>query len=339
MRKPEILFLKQEDVVASGLLDMKMVLEETARAFRLLAEGEIINPSKVMLGLPNNDNWTSFFMSMPSYVGGGTRVAGFKWAAESKKNIAEPGMPYGIDVVVLSDPDTALPLAIMDGTLITAMRTAAMAGVAARHMARADSERACLVGAGVIGRTMVMAMSEVLPGLKEIELNDLDADKSRGLASEFSGKVRVVPSEDLERSVRAADVLVTETTTRTPFIKRAWLKDNATVIQMSSYEIEDDVLLSADRVAVDNWAQLSGRPSSLVGKLFKEGRLKREDVSELHELVSGSKPGRQGDDELTVSCMHGVAAVDISVAHRIYKSASEMGIGCKIALWDNPLWV
>ena len=339
MKKPEILFLKQEDVVAAGLLDMKMVLEVVEETFIDMSEGYVINPPKIKLGLPDNENWTSFFMSMPAYVKGRTPTAGFKWAAESKRNAAAPGMPYGVDVVVLSDPDTVYPKSIMDGTLITAMRTSAMAGVMARRMARKNSSAACLVGAGVIGRTMIMAMNEVLPELKEISLRDLDEKKAEDLASEFSGRINVVPSRSLEKSVKEADVVVTETTSRTPFLKRAWLKDNATVIQMSSYEIEDDVLLGADRVAVDNWEQLSRGAGTLVKKLADEGRLKREDVAEIHELVSGKKPGRCSDDEFTVSCLHGVGAIDVAVACRIYEMAVEKGIGQKLVLWDNPLWV
>jgi ornithine cyclodeaminase len=339
LKKPEILFLKQEDVIAAGLLNMKMVIDVVEETFLLLSEGHVINPPKIKLGLPDNENWTSFFMSMPAYVGGRAPVAGFKWAAESKRNAAVPGMPYGVDVVALSDPDTVYPKAIMDGTLITAMRTSAMAGVMARRMARKNSSVACLVGAGVIGRTMIMAVDEVLPELKEIQIRDLDEKKAKDLASEFSGRINVVPSRDLERSVRNADIVVTETTSRTPFLRRAWLKDNATVIQMSSYEIDDDVLLSADRVAVDNWEQLSRGAGTLVKKLADEGRLKREDVAEIHELVSGRKPGRCGDDELTVACLHGVGAIDVAVASRIYETAIERGIGQVLSLWDNPLWV
>jgi ornithine cyclodeaminase len=339
LKKPEILFLKQEDVAAAGLLDMKMVIDVVEETFLLLSGGHVINPPKIKLGLPDNENWTSFFMSMPAYVGGDAPVAGFKWAAESKQNTTVPGMPYGVDVVVLSDPDTVYPKAIMDGTLITAMRTSAMAGVMAKRMARKNSSVACLVGAGVIGRTMAMAMNEVLPELKEILIRDLDEKKAENLAAEFSGRINVVPSRDLEKSVRSADVVVTETTSRTPFLRRAWLKGNASVIQMSSYEIDDDILLGADRVAVDNWEQLSRGTGTLIKKLADEGKLKREDVVEIHELVSGKKTGRCSDDELTVSCLHGVGAIDVAVARRVYEMAVEKGIGQTISLWDNPLWV
>ena len=114
--KPEILFLKQEDVIKAGLLDMKMILEVTEKTFKMIGEGQVINPTKVFMGMPDNENWTSYCMSMPAYLGGDIDIAGFKWAAESVFNATQPGMPYGVDIVTLSDPKTVYPKAIMDGT-------------------------------------------------------------------------------------------------------------------------------------------------------------------------------------------------------------------------------
>ena len=191
--KPEILFLKQEDVVKAGVLDMKTVLAITEKTFKMIGEGQVINPPKTMLGMPNNENWKSYCMSMPSYIGGDVDIAGFKWASESVFNMSQPDMPYGVDVVMLSDPKTVYPKAIMDGTIITAMRTSAAAGVAAKYLASKNSNTACLVGAGVIGRTMVMAMMEAVPSLETIYLCDLDIAKAQGIAKEYEGKYNVIP--------------------------------------------------------------------------------------------------------------------------------------------------
>ena len=115
--KPEILFLKQEDVIEAGALDMKMTLEMAEKALKMWATGELDNPTKVGLHLPQHE---SFFISMPTYVGGEDKIAGFKWAAEARKNYGK-GIPLGVDVTVLSDPDTVLPFAFMEASLVTAM--------------------------------------------------------------------------------------------------------------------------------------------------------------------------------------------------------------------------
>ena len=337
--KPEILFLKQEDVIKAGLLDMKMILEVTEKTFKMIGEGQVINPTKVFLGMPDNDNWTSYCMSMPAYLGGDIDVAGFKWAAESVFNATQPGMPYGVDIVTLSDPKTVYPKAIMDGTLITAMRTSAAAGVAAKYYASKSAKTACLVGAGVIGRTMVSAIMEAVPSIEQIYLCDLDVAKAEGIAQEYAGKYNVIPTGDTESAAKQADLIVTETTSRKPFLKAAWVKPNATVIQMAAYEIEDELLLKADKKGLDNWSQLTHLPGTLMNKLAAEGKITEDMFASLPQLAAGQKPGRESEDELCVCCTAGVGAVDIAVAHKIYTEACKKGIGQKLMLWDNPLWV
>ena len=100
---PEILFLQQEDQIKAGLLDMKMILKITEDTYKMLGQGQIQNPPKVHLGIPEGTEWESFFNTMPSYIGGDLNIAGIKWAAESKKNATTPGIPYGIDISILSD--------------------------------------------------------------------------------------------------------------------------------------------------------------------------------------------------------------------------------------------
>ena len=107
---PEILFLKQEDVIKAGLLDMKQILAVTEKTYAMLGQGLIKNPPKTNTSIPDKENWQSFFNAMPCYIGGDINIGGIKWAAESKKNATIPGIPYGIDISILSDPETVLPI-------------------------------------------------------------------------------------------------------------------------------------------------------------------------------------------------------------------------------------
>ena len=175
---PEILFLKQEDVIKAGLLDMKQILAVTEKTYAMLGQGLIKNPPKTNTSIPDKENWQSFFNAMPCYIGGDINIGGIKWAAESKKNATIPGIPYGIDISILSDPVTVLPFCIQDGTIITAMRTSAVAGLQAKYCAPSDTDTATLIGAGVIGRTMIMAICEAIPTVKTIYLCDLDLELS-----------------------------------------------------------------------------------------------------------------------------------------------------------------
>ena len=131
---PTILFLQEEDVIKAGALDMRMTLEAVEETYRMFGKGELLNPPKTHMEMPIgcNGNWESFFNTMPCYLGKDINIGGVKWAAEAKNNSNITGIPYGIDITILSDPETVLPFCILDGTLITAMRTSAVAGVFAK---------------------------------------------------------------------------------------------------------------------------------------------------------------------------------------------------------------
>lgn len=339
MVKPEILFLKQEDVIAAGLLDMKQILEVTEYTFKMLGEGKVIQPTKIFMGMPDSENWQSYGMSMPSYVGGDMNICGFKWAAESVYNPTQ-GMPYGIDVVILSDPKTMYPKAILDGTITTAMRTSAAAGVAAKYTARKDSKIATLIGAGVIGRTMIMAMSEAVPGLEEIRIVDLDISKAEGLVKEFEGKYNVVAYSDAKEAMDGADLIVTETTSRKNFIPKAWItKKNATVIQMEAHAFEEEVFTSADRLFVDSWNQTTHLDGHMMKYLYENGLVTEEGTKLFQQMATGELKGRENDDEFIVCSSAGMGSVDIAIAYKMYCNAKEKGLGTTVYLWDNPLWV
>ncbi|MBQ6582363.1 MAG: ornithine cyclodeaminase family protein [Mogibacterium sp.] len=341
---PEILLLKQEECIKAGLLDMDLILRETENTFRMLGEGKVVQPAKIFLPVPDFDHWTSYGMSMPSYIGGENEVIGFKWAAEAVDNVKMYKVPYGLDVVLLSDPKTMMPKAILDGTITTAMRTSAAAGVCAKYTARKDSKIAALIGAGVIGRTMIMAIAASVPSLEEIRIVDLDLAKAEALAAEFaegglySVKPAVVPMSDVKAAVNEADLIVTETTARATFIRKDWLKPNCTAIQMESCSFDDDILLAADHVVLDSFEQIL-HLNSPVRRLNEKGLFHEGDGVEIKDVVTGKAPGRTSDDQFVFVETMGMGCVDIAIANMLYLRATEMGIGTKWTMWDDPLWV
>lgn len=336
---PEILFLKQEDVIKAGLLDMKQILAVTEKTYAMLGQGLIKNPPKTNTSIPDKENWQSFFNAMPCYIGGDVNIGGIKWAAESKKNATIPGIPYGIDISILSDPETVLPFCILDGTLITAMRTSAVGGVLAKYAAPSNATTATLVGAGVIGRTMVSAIHEALPQIKTMYLCDLDVAKAEEIAQEYSEKlgVEIIPTSDSKGSALKSQLIVGETTARTPIIDKSWLTPGCGLVTMHSGEVCEEVFLSADGVAADYWTQLKKHVNPLA-KLTQEGKLDEANIIDLSELVLGEKKLRTSDDQFVVAASMGLGALDIMIAYQMYLNACEKGIGTKVNLWDKPLW-
>ena len=336
---PEILFLKQEDVIKAGLLDMKQILAVTEKTYAMLGQSLIKNPPKTNTSIPDKENWQSFFNAMPCYIGGDINIGGIKWAAESKKNATIPGIPYGIDISILSDPETVLPFCILDGTLITAMRTSAVGGLMAKYAAPSDADTACLVGAGVIGRTMISAVHEALPQIKTMYLCDIDVAKAKGIAKEYGDSlgVEIIPTSDSKAAALKSQLIVGETTAPKPFMDTSWLTPGCGLVSMHSNEVMEDVFLKADGIVADYWTQLKQHTNPL-SKLTKEGKLDESQIMDLSELVLGTKKLRTSDDQFVAAASMGLGALDIMIAYQLYLNATEMGIGTKVNLWDKPLW-
>ena len=336
---PEILFLKQEDVIKAGLLDMKQILAVTEKTYAMLGQGLIKNPPKTNTSIPDKENWQSFFNAMPCYIGGDINIGGIKWAAESKKNATIPGIPYGIDISILSDPETVLPFCILDGTLITAMRTSAVGGLMAKYAAPSNADTACLVGAGVIGRTMISAVHEALPQIKTMYLCDIDVAKAEGIAKEYGDSLGVefIPTSDSKAAALKSQLIVGETTAPKPFMDTSWLTPGCGLVSMHSNEVIEDVFLEADGIVADYWTQLKQHTNPL-SKLTKEGKLDESQIMDLSELVLGTRKLRTSDDQFVAAASMGLGALDIMIAYQLYLNATEMGIGTKVNLWDKPLW-
>ncbi len=336
MTEIKFLYLSQEDVVRAGVLDMARTLEDIEKVFRLYAEDKVIMPAKNLIDFYDDHEYRGHIVSMPCYVGDDIDVVGIKWAAGFPKNPIRYDLPLGIDVIILSDPHSGRPLAIMDGTIITAMRTSAVTGIAIRYLARADSEHVAVIGAGVIGRTTLMALPHVLPKLKEVRLYDIRREKSELLARDFKGELPVMVSKSLDKAVRGADVVVTATTSRNKFVRSEWISKGCLCVQVGTNEFSEEVVLRADKVVVDNWEQIRKYGKSMLCKLYEEGYIKR--VLELPFIVAGKQPGRESPEELIFFDSFGMACEDIIVAYRIYKNAIQQGLGEYLYLWRKPLW-
>jgi len=150
---PKLALICRGDI--QELLNMDETLEAVERAFKLQAQGKTIMPPKLYLDLPEHGG---DFRAMPTYIDGS---AGIKWVSCYPQN-SRRNLPLAIATIVLCDPDTGCPLAVMDGTYITSMRTGAAGGVAVKFLARRDSSSIGMIGAGVQARTQLLAINEVL---------------------------------------------------------------------------------------------------------------------------------------------------------------------------------
>ena len=313
-------YLSYKDVASVGMsmADMVQVVEE---AFRQKGQGRVEMPPKP--GIHTQPD--AFIHAMPAYLAD-MGAAGMKWVGGYPANQAR-GLPYITGLLILNDPLTGIPLAVMDCTWITAKRTGAATGVAAKYLARRDSRAAAILACGVQGRSNLEALRTVLPSLAEVRAYDVvpavqskyvkDAQAQYGLAA--------YGAKDVQDAVRGADVIVTAGPILkhpAPALRLEWIKPGAFLspVDFDSY-VQPDVFHKADKLYTDDMGQQS--------YYAKVGYFQKVPVpmGDLGDLVTGRKPGRQSEGELTISLNLGLALEDMAVGIRVLRAAEQRGIG------------
>ena len=339
-----VLWLSQEDVIAAGGLDMSAAMGDVEEVYRLHVTGDCVLPGKIVLhwGDDSPEEKETHINVMPGYLGGRLDVAGLKVIASFVHNPMARGLPRASALVVLHDTETGLPLSVMDGTLISAVRTGAATGVAAKYLARTDVRRVGLIGTGVQNRTQLMALQVARPDLRRVAVFDLRRDSAEAFSAEMAQRLglEVTVAGSAEQAVRGAGIVVTATTTIKPIVRDGWLAQGSFYAHVSGYECEYDVIRRAGKVVVDDWEQVKHRMASTVALMWHDGLFADEDLyAELGEVVVGQKPGREQDSEVIVFSPIGMGLYDIAVADRIYGTALRQGLGQRMTLWDSPLWM
>jgi len=345
--KAEVLWLSQNDVITAGGLDMAAVVSTVEDVFRLHGQGDYVLPTKISLEWQKSDdlppgeqkNHVNF---MPGYVGGAFQAIGYKAIASFPRNPFRHNLPRASALIVLHDFEVGLPLAVMDGTLISTMRTGAVSGVGAKYLARQDVRRVGMIGAGVQSRTQLMALKVARPGISQAAVFDIRRDRAEAFAAEMSQKLAmdIRVADSAEAVARQAEMLVTATTNISePIIRRGWLAPGTYYAHISAYECEYDVIRQADKILVDSWELVKARMYSTVALMWRDGQFVDADLyGELGQVVTGQKPGRESEEETIIFSPIGLALHDVAVAHQIYQNAKAEGLGQKVLLWDEPVW-
>jgi 2,3-diaminopropionate biosynthesis protein SbnB len=344
MKPVEFLYLSQEDVIAAGGLDMDGTLATVEEAFRLWGLGDVVQPTKstIRWGPPPTENTRGRIIAMAAYVGGGVDTAGVKWIPSMPGNPREHGLPRACALIILSDPHTGLPLAVMDGTVISAMRTGAATGVAAKYLARKHSAVLGLVGAGVQNRTQLLALCRALPRLTEVRIFDLNPERARAFCVEMQKQVRppLRAMESVRQAIQGSDVFVTATVSGEAYVEADWITAGAFHSEISSWDTHPMTLSAYDKIVVDDWRSIRHGGKHVSIRAVTAGVISESRIhAELGDIVAGKKPGRQTEDERILFNPIGMPINDVSEATRIYRAAKAKGIGRALPLWETPIWV
>jgi alanine dehydrogenase len=319
----ETLLLDREAVDTNAR--MGEVIDAVSEAFAAYERGDALMPAKSYIEL---DQYNGDFRSMPAYMDAGEwDAAGIKWVNVHPDNPEKFDLPTVIGTMIYSDPENAVPLAIMDGTELTMKRTGAAAAVATDHLAIEDARSLGLVGAGVQSYTQLEAITEIRP-IEEVVVADLDSDAVDAFVAEFDERFDVRGGSIAEAA--ACDVLSTVTPSTEPLVSGEDLGTHTHINAMGAdaaakRELDADILHEA-KLVIDDHSQTTH--SGEISIPYAEGVIDNSDIhGAVGEIVVGERSGRTEEDGITVFDSTGLAIQDVATAHVIYEHASETGGG------------
>jgi alanine dehydrogenase len=328
-RPMSILVLSRGDVL--DLLSLRDCIDAVERAFRLHAEGRTLGPG--VLSVPAADG--GFHIKAAGLVGERSYFAA-KTNANFPANPGRFGLPTIQGMVVLADAETGEPLAVIESGSVTALRTGAATGVAAKFLARRDACTATIVGCGIQGEMQLAAIAAVLP-LQQAWVLDIEHARAEGMAvrAQASLGFEVQAVKDLREALRGSDVCVTCTPARRAVVAASDVAPGTFIAAVGADAIGkqelEPALMASSTVVVDVLAQCSE-----IGELqhvLAAGLMTRGQVhAELSDVVAGRRPGRTRSDEITIFDSSGTALQDVAAAIAVYEKARATGRGTEVSL-------
>ncbi|MDI6755920.1 MAG: ornithine cyclodeaminase family protein [Thermodesulfobacteriota bacterium] len=324
----ELIYLSRQDVESLGI-SMHEVLRVVDQGFRLKGLGQTEMPPKPGIHPRNN----AFIHAMPAYVKG-VEAAGLKWVSGYPSNM-EKGLPYITGLLVLNDPETGIPIAVMDASWITAMRTGASTGISAKYLAKQHSRVAAILGCGVQARTSLSALVDTLPDLSQVRCYDLYPEVTRRFIDEMSlafPKLHLTACPSSGEMIRGADVVVTAI----PILEKPKPPLDAGMLEKGGLAVSLDYDSAWTRSAMNECDKFVADDINQLLSIQKEGvyfgGIPGEIYADLGDLAAGLKPGRQNEAEKIFSMNMGIAVDDMVTAKLVYERALAEGTGTRLPL-------
>lgn len=321
-----ILWLNQKEV--ESLLDMKGTLMVVEEAFRQHGLKKVQMPPKLYLYFKKHNG---DLRTMPAYLEE-QDITGVKIVNVHPDN-PKKGFPTVMALVVLNSTETGAPIAVMDGTYLTDMRTGAGGGIAVKYLARKNSKTVGFVGTGNQARTQLLAINEIID-IEEVKATSTSEKHALAFKEEMEKRIKcdIIPKKSI-REVCDCDILVTTTPSREPIVMNEWIAEgthiNAIGADAAGKEELDPLILKRAKIVVDDIPQASH--SGEINVPLSKGLLMVKDIfCELGEVITGKKKARTKDSDITVFDSTGLAVQDVATANMVYRKALEKKIGMKL---------
>ena len=332
-------YFSQEDLLKAGCLDINMAMDAAESSMLAYKRGDVLFPEKIVQ-IFNEETQERINCLPATFVP--EKICGVKWVSVFPPNPVKYGLQNLSAVIILSEIVNGFPIAFMEGTLCSNMRVGAMGGLAARHLARKDSEIIGFIGAGEQAKMHLIAMKTAVPSLKECRIAAKDSAEETQFLKEMEPILPdlkfVATNTDLASATKEADIIVTATSAQAPLLKAVNMKPGAFYSHVGGWEDEYAVAKQCDKIVCDDWETVKHRTQTL-SRMYKDGELTDSDVHcDLVNLLDGSKPGRENDDERTYFNAVGLAYADVGIANAMYNRAKEAGGGQTLSIQDEMIF-
>lgn len=370
--KIDFVYLNEQDMINAGVTDMPKCLAAMEDMFALLYRGdyrmggEDANEHGIRVSFPKESDIKDMpldapdyrFMAMPAYLGGRFHMFGIKCYGSHHTN-KNMGLPRSILMMSLMDVDTGAPIAYMSANVLSAMRTAATAGVGIKYLTRKGVKVLAIVGPGVMSTYALDAVMYTQPTISVLKVKgrgEESLNKFVGHAKKKYPELEIVLCDSIKDTCVESDIIFFGTTNAAkyednPSIELDWVKRGALIISVSSLLVSTDFLADENvKIVADNYLMYegwgTGQPfptqrnvSTLLGMGFYdavcEKKIERSDIVDMGEILVGKQIGRDNEDQIIVYAVGGMPIEDVAWAYDVYKNALEKNIGTSLNLWNR----
>ncbi|SFP02839.1 ornithine cyclodeaminase family protein [Salibacterium halotolerans] len=339
-KEVNVLWLSQEECIEGGAKDMDMILEYVEKVNLWLAEDKIVEPELLHL-LWEEGNYSGKRIGVHAALlqSEEMRVAAVKGIPSNPLNPVERQTPRSNGMIILYNEDTGYPFAVMDDTIVSALRTGASSALGAKYLARPESEILGLVGCGVIQNAHIEATSKVMKNIKTVRLYDVDKDRAENFASRWSHLgYNFEICSNVKDAVADSDIVYTATNVNVgnEYIPKEWIKKGSFHSGVSMWDHKDEAVLQGfNKYCMDYKLRLNDDKYPL-SELTKSGDLDSSDITELGQVIKGNTVCRENEEDSIFFVTLGICATDTANSYRIYQNARERGIGTEVKLWSEP---
>jgi len=331
-RSEKLLVLSTQDV--KKLLSIKEAIALQEKAFIALGTGRATQVPSSWLTL---DRFQGSLKVMAAYLDENGGSAVLKASGSFDQNPTRHHLPATTGFIVLVDPRTGLPLAMIDATYTTILRTGAAGAIAAKLLARREAGKVAVLGSGGVAGGTLRALLQVFETLSTGEVYSADAPQAQRLCSELMREygVSLRLAASARNAVSGADIVITATNSERPVFLAEWLEPGMHLSAMGrKSEIQPEVFRRCKVVADHAPNAVAGGKSSFAiqAGAFSPGEV----YGDLGEIICGSKPGRIQDSEMTLFDSSGIAVQDAVMARYLYEKAVEQEVGVRVAIFDTP---